>query len=124
MRTQCGRLSRLPSYHPLRKALCNILAIRHEAMLDGQSLSRLPSESFAQGLVAGVVILAGSNTDEGTATFFSPWDTLNTDKDVHTLPAGIGNDISNGIISKIIELYLDDPAQRYPFDTGSERFTD
>lgn len=93
-------------------------------ILDGQFLSRLPSESFAQGLVAGVAILAGSNTDEGTATFFGPRGTLNTDEDIHDLVAGMGTGLDNATVSRIMELYPDDPAQGCPFDTGSERYAD
>lgn len=93
-------------------------------ILDGQFLSRLPSESFAQGLVADVAILAGSNTDEGTATFFGPRDSLNTDADVNALVAGMGVGLDNDTVSKIMELYPDDPSQGCPFNTGSERFAD
>lgn len=91
-------------------------------MLDGEFLVRLPSESFSKGLVADVAILAGSNTDEGTATFFGPRDTLNTDADVHALVAGMGNGLDNETVSKILALYPDDPAQGCPFNTGPERF--
>ena len=93
-------------------------------ILDGQFLSRLPSESFAQGLVADVAILAGSNTDEGTATFFGPRGTLNTDADVHNLIAEMGVGLDNDTVSKVMELYPDDPAQGCPFNTGPERFAD
>ncbi|KFZ00544.1 hypothetical protein V500_01023 [Pseudogymnoascus sp. VKM F-4518 (FW-2643)] len=91
-------------------------------ILDGKFLSRLPSESFTKGLVADVAILAGSNTDEGTATFFGPRGTLNTDADVYTLVAGMGVGLNNVTVAKIMELYPDDPAQGCPYDTGSERF--
>jgi carboxylesterase type B len=93
-------------------------------ILDGQFLSRFPSESFAQGLVADVAILAGSNTDEGTATFFGPRGTLNGDADVHNLIAEMGVGLDNDTVSKVMELYPDDPAQGCPFNTGSERFAD
>jgi carboxylesterase type B len=93
-------------------------------ILDGQFLSRLPSESFAQGLVGDVSILAGSNTDEGTATFFGPQSTLNGDADVHNLIAEMGVGLDNDTVSKVMELYPDDPAQGCPFNTGSERFAD
>jgi cholinesterase len=91
-------------------------------ILDGQFISRLPSESFANGLVANVAILAGSNTDEGTATFFGPRDTLNTDADVYELVASMGNGLNNTTVMKIMDLYPDDPALGCPFDTGSDRF--
>ena len=91
-------------------------------IIDGQFLSMLPSESFAKGLIADVAILAGSNTDEGTATFFGPRDTLNTDADVHALVASMGVGLDNATVAKIMELYPDDPAQGCPFNTGEERF--
>lgn len=91
-------------------------------VIDGQFLSRLPSESFAEGLVAEVAILAGSNTDEGTADIFGPRNVLNTDEDVHALVAGLGVGLDNSTVAKIMELYPDDPAQGCPFDTGPERF--
>lgn len=93
-------------------------------ILDGQFLSRLPSESFAKGLVADVAILAGSNTDEGTATFFGPRDTLNTDDDIHAMLAGMGNGLDNKTVAALMKLYPDDPAQGCPFNTGNERFAD
>ncbi|KAH9221753.1 Alpha/Beta hydrolase protein [Leptodontidium sp. 2 PMI_412] len=91
-------------------------------ILDGEFLARLPSQSFSKGLVADVAILAGSNTDEGTATFFGPRGTLNTDEDVHALVSGMGNGLDSDTVSRIMELYPDDPAQGCPFNTGTERF--
>lgn len=91
-------------------------------IVDGDFISRLPSESFAKGLVANVAILAGSNTDEGTATFFGPRDTLNTDDDIHALVAGMGSGLDNATVAKIMKLYPDDPVLGCPFNTGSERF--
>ena len=91
-------------------------------IIDGQFLARPPSESFAQGLVADVAILAGSNTDEGTATFFGPRNTLHTDADVHALVSSMGIGLDNATVAKIMELYPDDPSQGCPFNTGLERF--
>lgn len=93
-------------------------------VIDGQFLSRLPSESFAKGLVADVAILAGSNTDEGTATFFGPRGTLNTDDDIHAMLAGMGTGLDNQTVAQLMKLYPDDPTQGCPFNTGSERFAD
>lgn len=91
-------------------------------IIDGQFLSRLPSESFAQGLVADVAILAGSNTDEGTATFFGPRGTLETDSDVQSLLSAMGRGLDNDTVEDLMHLYPDDPSQGCPFNTGSERF--
>jgi len=93
-------------------------------ILDGDFLRRPPSESFAKGLVAKVAILAGSNTDEGTATIFGPRNTLQNDDDVHKLLAGLGNGLDNSTVSEAMQLYPDDPAQGCPFNTGAERFAD
>jgi carboxylesterase type B len=93
-------------------------------ILDGHFLSRLPSESFEKGLVANVAILAGSNTDEGTATFFGPRKTLNSDADVYRFLSQLGTGLDNSTVEKVMELYPDDPAQGCPFNTGAERFAD
>ncbi|KAH7386387.1 Alpha/Beta hydrolase protein [Cadophora sp. MPI-SDFR-AT-0126] len=93
-------------------------------ILDGNFLKRLPSESFAKGLVAEVAILAGTNTDEGTASFFGPRVTLQNNDDIHKLIAGLGNGLSNSTVSEVMRLYPDDPAQGCPFNTGAERFAD
>ncbi|KAI7970293.1 hypothetical protein EIK77_000295 [Talaromyces pinophilus] len=112
-------------------------------IVDGDFLTRLPSESFAQGLIADVAILAGTNTDECTA--FAPRRTpsknsritpalavpglglggiLDTDRDVRTLISEINGGLNDTIVTKIMELYPDDPVQGCPFGTGSERFDD
>jgi carboxylesterase type B len=91
-------------------------------ILDGEFLTRLPSESFSAGLAANVAVLAGSNTDEGTATFFGPRNSLNTDADVHALLAGMGNGLDNATVGEAMALYPDDPTLGCPFGTGSERF--
>ncbi|KAJ0426885.1 carboxylesterase [Aspergillus carlsbadensis] len=61
---------------------CAFSAFIMTPILDGDFVTQLPSTSFAQDRVANVAILAGSNTDEGTATFFGPRGTLYTDADV------------------------------------------
>ncbi|KAK9772304.1 putative Carboxylic ester hydrolase [Seiridium cardinale] len=91
-------------------------------MIDGHFLSRLPSESYAQDLVADVAILAGSNTDEGTASFFGPRGKLYNDSDVQQFLGEMGTGLENETVTKLMELYPDDPAQGCPFDTGSETF--
>ncbi|KAF6790735.1 carboxylesterase family protein [Colletotrichum sojae] len=93
-------------------------------ILDGTFLTRLPSESFAKNLVADVAILAGSNTDEDTATFFGPRGTLNNDSDVFTLLKDMGKGLANETVEEAMRLYPDDPAVGCPFNTGSERFED
>ncbi|CAI6091975.1 unnamed protein product [Clonostachys chloroleuca] len=91
-------------------------------ILDGKFLSRLPSMSFAQGLVADVAVLAGSTTDEGTATFFGPRDTLHNNSDTRAFVGSMGNGLDRGTVDKLLELYPDDPSQGCPFGTGEMRF--
>lgn len=64
----------------------------------------------------------GSNTDEGTATFFGPRGTLNTTSDVQNCVASLGVGLDNSTVNKILDLYPDDPALGCPFRTGGETF--
>lgn len=91
-------------------------------ILDGEFLSQQPSESFRERKVANVAILAGSNTDEGTAEFFGPRGTLHTDADVRALLAGLGAGLDSSQVDDLMVLYPDDPTQGCPFNTGSQRF--
>jgi carboxylesterase type B len=95
-------------------------------ILDGDFLRQLPSTSFAQGSVANVAILAGSNTDEGTATFFGPRGTLFTDADVHSFLSDLPGrkHLDNETVSRLMDLYPDDPVQGCPFNTGAQRFAE
>lgn len=108
------------------KALFEALKTQiYTPVLDGKMFTRLPSESFEQNATAQAALLLGSNTDEGTASFWGPRGTLNTTYDVikwiKTLNGGGLDDTS---VNKLLELYPDDPAQGCPFDTDSERFAD
>jgi carboxylesterase type B len=91
-------------------------------VLDGKFLSRLPSESFDKGLVADVAVLTGSNTDEGTATFFGPRGTLHNDSDVEQFLSKLGRGLTGNTVKTLKKLYPDDPFQECPFHTGAERF--
>ncbi|KAI0174621.1 Alpha/Beta hydrolase protein [Pestalotiopsis sp. NC0098] len=91
-------------------------------VLDGDFLRRLPSESYAKDLIANVAILVGSNTDEGTATFFGPRGQLYTDADVRSFVSGMGAGPDNETVSRLMELYPNDPVHGCPFGTGNETF--
>jgi carboxylesterase type B len=91
-------------------------------ILDGVFLSQLPSLSFKEGKVADVAILAGANTDEGTATFFGPRNSLNSDADVVAYLRKMGRGLNNSTIADIMALYPDDPTLGCPYNTGSGRF--
>lgn len=94
-------------------------------VIDGSFISRPPSESFRNGLVANVAILAGSNTDEGTASFWGPRGLLNTTDQVSTWIKTLnGGGLDDEEVGELLGLYPDDPAQGCPFNTGSERFAD
>ena len=91
-------------------------------VLDGKFLTQLPSTSFKKNQVAKAAILVGSNTDEGTASFFGPRGTLNTDKDVSKYLSALGSGLDTKTVRNLMQLYPDDPAQGCPFNTGEERF--
>ncbi|KAH7123231.1 Alpha/Beta hydrolase protein [Dactylonectria estremocensis] len=91
-------------------------------VIDGVFLKQLPSESFKEGKVANVAVLLGSNTDEGTAAFFGPRGTLNTNRDVSQLLSNMGSGLDQKTVRKLMGLYPDDPARGCPFNTGTERF--
>lgn len=93
-------------------------------VLDGDFLSMLPSQSFKDGKVAEVAILAGSNTDEGTATFFGPRGKLNSDADVHDFLKDMGSGLTEDTIQQIMNLYPDVAELGCPFNTGSERYAE
>ena len=91
-------------------------------VIDGDFIRRRPSESYAKGLAAKVALLIGANTDEGTLVGFGPRGTLNSDKDVHDWIQMIGPELSEDQITRLLELYPDDPALGSPFNTGTQRY--
>ena len=93
-------------------------------VIDGDILPRLPSEAMKQGLVANISVLVGSNTDEGTASFWGPRGTLNTTDDVAIYLSSMGVGLPNSVVQDLLSLYPDEPAQGCPYGTGDERFAD
>ena len=93
-------------------------------VLDGRFLSQRPSQSLALGQIARVPVLIGSNTDEGTATFITPRNILNTDADIANFVQTLGMhlDLDNSTISKVMQLYPNDPTVGCPFDSGPITF--
>jgi len=112
---------RTVSFRELYNAL---VGLQFLPIVDGKFIPKYPSESVDARQIADVAILIGSNTDECTATFFTPRGTLNTDDDVHTYLAGYGIGLDNNTIQTLMDLYPDDPALGCPFGTGVERFAD
>lgn len=94
-------------------------------ILDGTFLSRRPSESMSQGKVADVAILLGANTDEGTATFWGPRGSLQTNTDVASFIQSLnGGELTRDDVAQLLSLYPDAPALGCPYGTGNERFAD
>lgn len=107
-------------YPQLYKAM---VGKQFKPLIDGTFISRLPSQSLALGLVADVAIIMGSNTDEGTATFFGPRGTLNSTNDVQKYVASLGVGLDARTVNTILDLYPDDPALGCPFGTAGETFS-
>lgn len=94
-------------------------------ILDGNMLRKLPSESLRANATVQVPLLLGSNTDEGTATFWGPRGVLNTTHDVAMWVKSLnGGDLTASSVERLLRLYPDDPVQGCPFNTGTERFSD
>ncbi|KAI0206430.1 alpha/beta-hydrolase [Astrocystis sublimbata] len=91
--------------------------------VDGDVIPAYPTELLHTGRFAHIPHLYGSNSDEGTDN--APASAINTDADLYNYllhNSGFGYPAST--ISRIMELYPDDPAQGIPLNTGSERFAD
>ncbi len=75
------------------------------------------------GRFAHVPHLYGTNSDEGTDN--APVGTINTDEDLRNyLLHDTGFGLTDTAVSRIMELYPDDPALGIPLNTGGERFAD
>ena len=90
--------------------------------IDGEFISRPPSQSIELGQIADVAVITGSNTDEGTADFFTPRATLNSETDIFNFIKGQGLGLDNNTVNTVLSLYPDDPSQGCPFGTGRRRF--
>lgn len=92
-------------------------------ILDGTFLTRSPSESLARGKVADVAILLGANTDEGTASFWGPRGSLQTNDDVAAFAQSLnGGGLTQNEVDELLLLYPDVPSLGCPYQTGDERF--
>lgn len=109
---------------PYEKLFNAVNGFQFKPYIDGNFISQPPSVSIAKGQIADVALIMGSNTDEGTAEFFTPRGTLNNDSDISSLVAHLGGGLNNSIVANILSLYPDDPIQGCPFGTGPERFAD
>ncbi|OTA01572.1 dipeptidyl peptidase 5 [Trichoderma parareesei] len=109
---------------PYLKFFNAIDGFQFKPYIDGRFVTQPPSVSIAKGQIADVALIMGSNTDEGTAEFFTPRGTLNNDSDIASLVAHLANGLSDEIVSNVLRLYPDDPIQGCPFGTGPERFAD
>lgn len=94
-------------------------------ILDGTFLTRNPSESLAMGKVAEVAVLLGANTDEGTASFWGPRGTLQTNDDVAAFIQSLnGGGLTQSEVDQLLLLYPDIPSLGCPYGTGNDRFAD
>ncbi|GAP82532.2 putative triacylglycerol lipase protein [Rosellinia necatrix] len=91
--------------------------------VDGDVIPAYPTELLRQGRFAHVPHLYGTNSDEGTDN--APAGAINTDADLRAyLLRDTGFGFPPSAVSRIMELYPDDPAQGIPLDTGAERFAE
>ncbi|KAF9531108.1 triacylglycerol lipase 3 [Crepidotus variabilis] len=93
--------------------------------IDGQFIPELPSKILASGNYAQIPFIAGTNLDEGT--LFTPTtgpfdDAILREFFVMRIPPIVDAAIVNATITKILQLYPDDPALGSPFGTGNETF--
>jgi len=80
-----------------------------------------PTELLHSGRFAHVPHLYGTNSDEGTDN--APPGVINSTQILYDyLLRSTGYDFPPSVVSKILELYPDDPAQGVPINTGDERF--
>lgn len=80
-----------------------------------------PTELLREGRFAHVPHLYGTNSDEGTDN--APVGVINTDADLRTyLLRDTGFGFPASTVSRIMDLYPDDPARGIPLATGAERF--
>jgi carboxylesterase type B len=109
---------------PYQKLFSAVNGFQFKPYIDGKFISQPPSVSIAKGQIADVALIMGSNTDEGTAEFFTPRGTLNNDSDIASLVAHLGGGLNSSVVANILRLYPDDPIRGCPFGTGPERFAD
>ncbi|KAJ4423169.1 hypothetical protein N0V82_002163 [Gnomoniopsis sp. IMI 355080] len=89
--------------------------------VDGDIIPDFPTQLLRTGQFAHVPHLQGTNSDEGTAN--APQGVVDTDEELRDyLLYDTGFDFPNSTISRIMELYPNDPAQGVPIDTGNETF--
>ncbi|KAF2007430.1 alpha/beta-hydrolase [Amniculicola lignicola CBS 123094] len=91
--------------------------------VDGDIFPNYPTELLHSGRFAHIPHLYGSNSDEGTDN--APPGVINTDQDLYAYLLGsTGYNFPPSVVSELLRLYPDDPAQGIPLNTGSERFSE
>lgn len=103
---------------PYEKLFSAVNGFQFKPYIDGNFISQPPSVSIAKGQIADVALIMGSNTDEGTAEFFTPRGTLNNDSDISSLVAHLGDGLNESVVANILRLYPDDPIQGCPLAPG------
>ncbi|GIZ47718.1 hypothetical protein CKM354_001080300 [Cercospora kikuchii] len=90
--------------------------------VDGDVIPSFPTILLQEGRFAHVPHLYGSTSDEGTDNVIPG---IDTDEELrYHLLYNTGFQFPNSTVSRILDLYPDDPAQGVPINTGTERFAD
>ncbi|KAK3998088.1 Alpha/Beta hydrolase protein [Cladorrhinum sp. PSN332] len=91
-------------------------------VVDGDLIPEYPTQLLEEGrFVRDVPHLLGTNSDEGTDNTQSV--KIETDQEMHEhLMRDRGFNFPESVVSRLMELYPDDPTQGIPLNTGEERF--
>ncbi|KAK5168276.1 uncharacterized protein LTR77_006845 [Saxophila tyrrhenica] len=88
--------------------------------VDGDVIPNFPTTMLEEGRFAHIPHLYGSNSDEGTDN--APFG-IDTDEDLETyLLKDTGFQFPPSAVSRILELYPDEPSEGVPINTGDRRF--
>ncbi|KAI1170255.1 alpha/beta-hydrolase [Nemania sp. FL0916] len=91
--------------------------------VDGDIIPNYPTELLYSGRFAQIPHLYGTNSDEGTDNAPVGAGKIDTDTELFNfLKRDTGFGFPDSTITRIMQLYPDDPAQGVPVNTGSERF--
>lgn len=90
-------------------------------VVDGDIMPAYPTELLHSGRFAHIPHLYGTNSDEGTDN--APVGLINTTDQLRAyISTQTGFGFPDSVISQILDLYPDDPAQGIPLNTGNETF--
>lgn len=91
---------------------------------DGDIIPAYPTTLLHSGRFAHIPHLYGTNSDEGTDNAPGPNTPLTTESELRTyLARSTGFGFPDAVISRLLELYPDDPTLGIPLNTGADRFS-